>query len=305
MNSRCFKRWLPLLMLLFLGLTKVYALSPQEEQHLKVALRTIGHQVLLSAGDSISRIGAIEKELFRYKIPLVTVLELDPGTLAPAIHKVMLDRQLADSYIVEIEPCDTAKVVYSYEVSERVQVEMIPCTGRILPKACYTLYITLLTGTPDTASLSAGPLVKGQEPRNPNSAYHAKIAGLVLAFLTIVGLVWHFRKKEDQPEADKNIIHLGDYRFDPKTMALWYKEKKTGLTGKEVELLLLLYRSENKVLERDDILNKVWGDQGDYVGRTLDVFMSKLRKKLAADTRLKIVNIRGVGYKFIVTDIQA
>jgi DNA-binding response OmpR family regulator len=56
-------------------------------------------------------------------------------------------------------------------------------------------------------------------------------------------------------------------------------------------------------VERDEILNKVWGDDGDYVGRTLDVFISKLRKKLEADACVKIVNIRGVGYKLVV-DVQ-
>jgi DNA-binding response OmpR family regulator len=47
-------------------------------------------------------------------------------------------------------------------------------------------------------------------------------------------------------------------------------------------------------------LNKVWGDEGDYIGRTLDVFISKLRKKLEADSSIKIVNIRGVGYKLVM-----
>ena len=53
-------------------------------------------------------------------------------------------------------------------------------------------------------------------------------------------------------------------------------------------------------MEREVLLNKVWGDQGDYVGRTLDVFISKLRKKLEADPHVKIVSIRGVGYKMVI-----
>jgi len=58
----------------------------------------------------------------------------------------------------------------------------------------------------------------------------------------------------------------------------------------------------NTTVEREVILNIVWGDEGDYVGRTLDVFISKLRKKLEVDSSIKIVNIRGVGYK-LVTDV--
>ena len=56
----------------------------------------------------------------------------------------------------------------------------------------------------------------------------------------------------------------------------------------------------NKPIAREDILQRIWGDEGDYVGRTLDVFISKLRKKLAADASLKIVNLRGVGYKLVM-----
>ena len=58
--------------------------------------------------------------------------------------------------------------------------------------------------------------------------------------------------------------------------------------------------SDLELLEREVILKTVWGDDGDYIGRTLDVFISKLRKKLEANTNLKIVNIRGVGYKLVI-----
>ena len=53
-------------------------------------------------------------------------------------------------------------------------------------------------------------------------------------------------------------------------------------------------------MEREKILATVWGDEGDYVGRTLDVFVSKLRKKLEADANVRIVNIRGVGYRLVL-----
>jgi DNA-binding response OmpR family regulator len=81
---------------------------------------------------------------------------------------------------------------------------------------------------------------------------------------------------------------------------LIYKNDRIELTGKEAELLLVLCEKPNETIDRATILNKVWGDEGDYVGRTLDVFISKLRKKLDYDSRLKIVNVRGVGYKFVM-----
>lgn len=80
--------------------------------------------------------------------------------------------------------------------------------------------------------------------------------------------------------------------------------EKTELTSKESDLLLLLHNSVNNTVERDVILNAVWEDEGDYIGRTLDVFISKLRKKLMADSKIRILNVRGVGYKLIVNSTE-
>ena len=65
-------------------------------------------------------------------------------------------------------------------------------------------------------------------------------------------------------------------------------------------MLDLLYVNLNQTVSREHILQVVWGDEGDYLGRTLDVFISKLRKKLDADSNLKIVNIRGIGYRMVL-----
>lgn len=97
-------------------------------------------------------------------------------------------------------------------------------------------------------------------------------------------------------------IRIGEYVFDSRKMELTFKDQRVELTGKEADLLKLLSDAANNTVERDDILKSVWGDDGDYVGRTLDVFISKLRKKLEADSDVRIVNIRGIGYKLIVND---
>lgn len=68
----------------------------------------------------------------------------------------------------------------------------------------------------------------------------------------------------------------------------------------QVLMLDLLYTNINQNVTREDILQIVWGDEGDYLGRTLDVFISKLRKKLETDPNIKIVNIRGVGYRMVL-----
>jgi DNA-binding response OmpR family regulator len=60
----------------------------------------------------------------------------------------------------------------------------------------------------------------------------------------------------------------------------------------------------DETIEREKILNVVWGDEGDYVGRTLDVFISKLRKKFSGDENVKIINVRGVGYKLMLSELD-
>ena len=106
--------------------------------------------------------------------------------------------------------------------------------------------------------------------------------------------------KKKSPQLDTDLIQIGQYAFDQKRMSLKLKTKSIELSSKESELLFLLFSNENKTLEREHILNVVWGDEGNYVGRTLDVFISKLRKKLEEDPSIKIINVRGIGYRFVI-----
>ncbi len=108
-------------------------------------------------------------------------------------------------------------------------------------------------------------------------------------------------KKKRRPKQSGDVVNIGLFQFDQKGMRLNLKAQSIELSSKETDLLYLLFTNENKTLEREYILNVVWGDEGDYVGRTLDVFISKLRKKLEADSNVKIINVRGVGYRFVVS----
>ena len=74
-------------------------------------------------------------------------------------------------------------------------------------------------------------------------------------------------------------------------------KEKQDLTGKESDLLQLLYFHINSTVDRDVLLKEVWRDEGAYIGRTLDVYISKLRKKFESDPAISFINVRGVGYK--------
>jgi len=107
-------------------------------------------------------------------------------------------------------------------------------------------------------------------------------------------------RRKRKPILETHLVRIGNSQVDKNNMALITENQRTDLSYKEAELLLLFGASPNTLLERSVILNKIWGDEGDYVGRTLDVYVSKLRKKIEMDTSLKIVNIRGLGYKLVI-----
>lgn len=93
------------------------------------------------------------------------------------------------------------------------------------------------------------------------------------------------------------IIHLGNYRFYPSQYLLGYDNESIQLTEKESDLLLFLYSHNNNVVSRKEILEKIWGENDYFIGRSLDVFMTRLRKYLQKDERIKLESIRGVGFR--------
>lgn len=100
--------------------------------------------------------------------------------------------------------------------------------------------------------------------------------------------------------SEKEIFNLGKFEFDSKKMILFFQGQKQKLTSKESELLLMFCENENRLLHKKTILNKIWGDDSFFNSRSLDVFVSKLRKHLKKDPSVEIINIRGQGYKFLI-----
>lgn len=105
------------------------------------------------------------------------------------------------------------------------------------------------------------------------------------------------------PQDLATTFELGKIIFDSENFKLIYpdqEEKK--LTKKEAKILHLLVQNKNKVLTRDIVLNTVWGQDDYFVGRSLDVFITKLRKYLKEDERVTINNIHGVGFKLEIDE---
>jgi len=298
MSSRNIKTSCFALIGILLYTTLSYAQVAIQESHRKVAMRMIGHQVLLHLGDSTSLVLPIESDGQQYKIKFATEIAFDPETLAQVIDEVVSTKQLAQHYIVEILNVDTNEIVYSYEVGYP-KTDLIPCQGRQQPKSYYQVLFRILD--PEVPVLGRdkakykGLISEIQPPKLLN--VNSLLVGFVLILLFLTVLFWKRHQKDQQ---NTHLISIGAYKFDMRNMELLLQKERFELTSKEADLLFLLYNSANTTIDRDTILKKVWGDEGGYVGRTLDVYISKLRKKLDADTNVKIINIRGFGYKLVI-----
>ncbi|MBK7426846.1 MAG: response regulator transcription factor [Saprospiraceae bacterium] len=109
------------------------------------------------------------------------------------------------------------------------------------------------------------------------------------------------RNKMLQP-ADRDIFKIGEYEFNHKNLSLHYKDQEKNLTQREADILKLLCQNIGSVLRREDILLKIWGQDDYFVGRSLDVFLSKLRKYLKNDPNVEIQNYHSVGFKLIIQE---
>lgn len=284
------------------GTTQKNVQENVQEQHTMVALRMIGHQMLLRSGDKSSLVLPVEKDGYRYKITFQSPFQFSPDDLVGLIDSIVKQSAIAERYLVEVETCASQKiVVYSYEMGISSKSDMVPCSGRVQPKSCYTLFFTILEPGNQVLPLqSSKTKLTGSFSETPGNFNYFTLV-LPIAVLILITILF-FRKKKNSalPTENPELISIGAYQFDKRNMTLSTNQETVELTGKEADLLFLMHNSANITIEREVILNAVWGDEGDYAGRTLDVFISKLRKKLEADESLKIVNIRGVGYKLIV-----
>ena len=266
------------------------------EKMIKVAMRMMGHEILSCLGDYESRVLPIEKNNEQYKISFESEFGFDPDDMTSIINRVIAETRITRDYIVEIEQCEPQIIVHSFAVGKASNLNFIPCKGRVVPSNCYSILITILDGI-DKNKRSSGDL-DAQLLKAEKKSLFSPIFLVVLLLITL-GLVRYYLKKRNTVEEGPNLILIGSSQFDRRKMTLSFENRVVELSNKEAELLTLLHASVNAPIGREVILQRVWGDDGDYVGRTLDVYISKLRKKLEPDKNARIVNIRGIGYKLI------
>lgn len=116
-------------------------------------------------------------------------------------------------------------------------------------------------------------------------------------FLLRIKAILRRANNEIEEDEDEGIIELCNYKLDFRNLKLSHPEEERKLTKRETAILKLLCENRNKVIERSLVLNLIWGDDNYFNGRSLDVFITKLRKYLKHDESININNIHGVGFK--------
>ena len=110
------------------------------------------------------------------------------------------------------------------------------------------------------------------------------------------------RRVKGKKSRENTVYHIGRFTFDTQKQLLTIGEKQTKLTTKENELLALLCAHSNEILQRDYALKTIWIDDNYFNARSMDVYITKLRKHLKDDDQIEIINIHGRGYKLITPD---
>ena len=251
----------------------------------EVLLRRIGHEILLQSGDSVSRVLPVKKIAENeYRISFEKPFTFQPDSLVNTTQRLLAKDPLAGNYVVNVLNCANASVAYGYAISKNKKDNIVACIGRRQPIGCYMVNIKF----------------------KPTGITTAK-NGYFLGGLLLLGLIGFIFLRPVKPrrtlpgDQHTGMLTLGSMLFDAEARKLMINGNTIDLTKTETRVLRIFALSPNEVIERSRLQKEIWEDEGVIVGRSLDMFISKLRKKLEFDPNVNIVVIRSKGYKLEIS----
>lgn len=257
---------------------KQYNLAKRE-----ILMRQIGHQILLHSGDSTSRVLPVAKlPNEKYQLVFDQPFAFETDALVSIVRQTLSASNETSDYLVHVLDCPKSKVVYGYSVSKNKTDDVIPCSGRKQQPDCYVITIEFRGEALGVKTYAAGI---------------SAIAALLLVPLAVSR--YRNQKPEVKPivKPKDHLIPINNLLFDQNKKQLHTATETINLTAKENKILLIFAQHPNEVIDRARLQKEIWEDDGVIVGRSLDVFISKLRKKLEWDASVQLVNIHGKGYK--------
>jgi hypothetical protein len=256
-----------------------------QEAHELMRFRRIGHELLLSAGDARSRVLPIQKiSDNEFRLEFENAFAFTPDSLVSVVSRILKSDNDNLHYVVNATEINRREVMYSF--GWPAPKEEIPCLNRSLPEGRYAVNI----------------LVSSQPPGKQTISIPIIAAGLMAICLGI--FAWRFtRRKGELSTVAANAVlnapfsNIGKFKFYSNQQLLVFDQHTIELTSKEAKLLRIFSESPNEVIDRNRLLKEGWEDEGVITGRSLDMYVSKLRKKLQADPAVSIINVHGKGYR--------
>lgn len=255
---------------------------------INLALRRTADQLLRAVGDTTSLIPPVEQTDARtWRVYVNQSFEYK--YLAPILQASLDQYQITQPYQVTVRECATSTIDLGYHQKDLLRDSIIPCGTRVMPEGCHYIEVTF-TGPQSVKSFWAG-----------NNKFI-----FALIFLLLMGgvITWWQLNRRRSKTLDSSLngheakwIPFGQSSLHVSSPILNSGGIRHQLTYREAKLLRLFATHPGELLERDQILQQVWEDEGVQVTRSVDVFVSRLRKKLVADPSIGIVAVHGVGYK--------
>lgn len=254
-----------------------------EETIVLTKVRNIGHLILLSSGDSQSRVFPSKVNENTYKIAF-------ESPFLPHVDSVIsISQRIVENekpFTIELWETKKHQLVNSFLVSTNAKENILPCASRPLAKSKYEI------------------ILRFQDVKENKNPFW--ILGGFLLLLILGGYVVFSKVRSRKSKKLTNIlsntssITIGETQFYALDQRLVFGDVIIELTGKETHILSILSENKNEVVERNRLQKEIWEDQGIIVNRSLDIYISRLRKKLSIDDSVKIINVHGIGYKLVV-----
>lgn len=262
--------------------------SAPSPDKVNLALRRTAHLLLQAAGDSTSNIPPVERTaLHTWLIRLER--NFDYNHLPALLEASLKQHQITNSYDVSVVNCLDNTILLGYNRADLLPDQSVPCQERDMDSVCNNLQVSFLVPVQPRQSLPlTGWIISA-------------ILAVALYYLGLKRWQTAFNTEEIvKPEAHSmgaSWLPFGKSRLDVSNQRLDCAGEQHHLTYRETKLLHLFAQHPNQILERNSILEQVWADEGILVGRSVDMFVSRLRKLLRADESVQIVAIHGVGYR--------
>lgn len=248
-------------------------------QRVNLALRQTADRLLDLEGNHTQTIPPVKQPRdYEYLLNMQSNFNYDslPPFLRDALHQYRLD----GNYYVAVTECRADSFVLGYSKTD-LSAGIPPCVGREQKFGCYNLTLIF--------------------PSMQKKPFNAWDWSLGLSSLSLFLLsIFYYNKRKEKRTAEVPAAsgwNFGESVLDLDNLKLFIKGAPQSLTFREAKLLHYFIQHPNQLLSREAILGAVWEDEGIIVGRSLDVFVSRLRKILRPDSCVKIVNVHGIGYR--------